>query len=104
MSRKEVTKFLKALDCQPELLLKLRELPKQEVLSYANQSGYGFTQQEFDDTVWGLEIFLANKLGEKFDLTFSLWETMWGKYYLEFVVNNVIDCLSQEDINNFFNQ
>lgn len=101
MSKREVIEFLKILYHQPELLLKLKKLPKQDVLDYAKQMGHDFTQQDFDDTVWNLEIFLANKLGENFDLKFSLWETMWGKYYLDFVVNNVINCITEQDINVF---
>jgi hypothetical protein len=71
---------------------------------YAEDSGYEFTESEFDDTVWGIEILLANKLGENFDLNFSLWETMWGKYYLEYLVSNVIDCLSESEIATFLQQ
>ena len=104
MAKKEVHKFLQSLSQQSELMVKLRSLPKQEVLNYAQQSGYKFTEQELDDTVWGLESLLANKLGETFDLTFSLWETMWGKYYLEYLVDNLIDSLSEQEINEFLNQ
>ncbi|MBD2305274.1 Nif11 family protein [Chroococcidiopsis sp. FACHB-1243] len=104
MARTEVVNFLQALVRQPELQTKLKTFPKPEVLAYAEQAGYKFTEQEFDDTVWGIEIFLANKLGENFDLTFSLWETMWGKYYLEYLAVNVIDSLSQQEIDEFLNQ
>ncbi|MGL5925980.1 Nif11-like leader peptide family natural product precursor [Chroococcidiopsis sp.] len=104
MARTEVVNFLQALVRQPELQAKLKTLPKPEVLAYAEQAGYKFTESEFDDTVWGIEIFLANKLGENFDLTFSLWETMWGKYYLEYLAANVIDSLSQKEIDEFLNQ
>lgn len=104
MARTEVINFLQTLVRQPELQTKLKTLSKPEVLAYAEQAGYKFTEQEFDDTVWGIEIFLANKLGENFDLTFSLWETMWGKYYLEYLAANVIDSLSQKEIDEFLNQ
>ncbi|NHC34274.1 Nif11-like leader peptide family natural product precursor [Scytonema millei] len=104
MARIEVINFLQALVRQSELQTKLKTLLKPEVLAYAEQAGYKFTEQEFDDTVWGIEIYLANKLGENFDLTFSLWETMWGKYYLEYLAANVIDSLSQKEIDEFLNQ
>jgi hypothetical protein len=84
MARIEVVNFLQSLVRQPQLQNELKTLPKPEVLTYAEQAGYEFTEQEFDNTVWGIEILLANKLGENFDLKFSLWETMWGKYYLEY--------------------
>lgn len=104
MARKEVVNFLQNLVSQPELQATLKTFSKPEVLAYAEEAGYKFTEQEFDDTVWGIEIFLANKLGENFDLTFSLWQTMWGKYYLEYIASNVIDSLSQQEIDEFLNQ
>jgi predicted ribosomally synthesized peptide with nif11-like leader len=104
MSKKEVTVFLNSLKHQSDLRDKLRTLPKQEVLKYAKESGYDFTEQEFDETVWGLEILLADKLGEIFDFNFSLWETMWGKYYLDYLIDNVIDCLSSAEIYDFLNR
>jgi predicted ribosomally synthesized peptide with nif11-like leader len=104
MARKEVVNFLQNLVLQPELQAKLKTFSKSEVLAYAEEAGYKFTEQEFDDTVWGIEIFLANKLGENFDLTFSLWQTMWGKYYLEYIASNVIDSLSKQEIDEFLNQ
>ena len=87
MARIEVVNFLQSLVRQPQLQNELKTLPKPEVLTYAEQAGYEFTEQEFDNTVWGIEILLANKLGENFDLKFSLWETMWGKYYLEYLIS-----------------
>lgn len=104
MAKTEVVNFLQNLVRQPELQNKLRTLPKSEVLAYAERSGYKFTEQEFDETVWGIEILLADKLGENFDLNFSLWETMWGKHYLEYLVSNVIDCLSEREIEEFLNR
>jgi hypothetical protein len=104
MAKKAVINFLQHLIQQPELQHKLKTLPKPEVLLYAEDSGYEFTEHEFDDTVWGIEILLADKLGKNFDLNFSLWETMWGKYYLEYLVSNVIDCLSESEIATFLQQ
>jgi Nif11 domain len=104
MSKSVVIGFLQKLVTQPELQNKLKMMPKSDVLTHAQQSGYSFTEAEFDDTVWNLEISLAEKLGEKFDLNFSLWETMWGNHYLEFVVNNVIDCFSEIEIQEFLQQ
>ncbi len=104
MSKSAVIDFLQELVTQPELRNKLKVMPKSAVLTHAQQSGYDFTVAEFDDTVWNLEILLAEKLGEKFDLNFSLWETMWGNHYLEFIVNNVIDCFSEIEMQEFLRQ
>ncbi len=104
MKNIEVVNFLQNITRHPDLQNKLKTLAKPEFLAQAEQSGYKFTEQDFDDTVWGIEIFLAKKLGENFDLKFSLWETMWGKYYLEYLTANVIDSLSQQEIDEFLNQ
>lgn len=72
MARIEVVNFLQSLVRQPQLQNELKTLPKPEVLTYAEQAGYEVTEQEFDNTVWGIEILLANKLGENFDLKLAL--------------------------------
>ncbi|RKH41374.1 hypothetical protein [Corallococcus sicarius] len=101
MARSEVFRFLKALAQQPEQVLRLRTLSKPEVLASAWRSGYAFSEAEFDEAVWGIEQHLAGLLGEPFDLSFSLWETMWGKYYLEFLVDNSVGAVTPHDIEAF---
>ena len=56
---------------------------KEEVLAAAAHFGFPFAESEFDSLIWNLEAHLAAKRGENFDAQFPLWETMWGKYYLE---------------------
>ncbi|MGK7879445.1 MAG: Nif11-like leader peptide family natural product precursor [Crocosphaera sp.] len=97
MAKIEVIKFLKAMVQDSNLKNQLKVKQKEDVLKEACQI-YSFTEKEFDDVVWDLEGLLAQKRGENFDLNFSLWETMWGKYYLEFVVDNVVSCLSDQEL------
>jgi hypothetical protein len=104
MSKSEVFRFLRDLAQQPEQVAVLRTLPKSEVLAGARRSGYEFSEAEFDESVWGIEMYLAKKLGETFDFSFSLWETMWGKYYLEFLVDNSIGAVTDHDIEVFLNE
>jgi Nif11 domain len=104
MAKAEVINFLQQLAKESKLRHKLKILSKYEVLTNAQQLGYKFTEQEFDNTVWDLEISLAKKLGENFDLNFSLWEAMWGNYYLEFIATNVFDCFSAAEIEEFTKQ
>jgi hypothetical protein len=104
MAKAEVINFLQQLATESSLRHKLKTLSKDEVLTNAQQLGYKFTEQEFDRTVWDLEISLAKKLGESFDLNFSLWEAMWGNYYLEFIATNVVDCFSVAEIEDFVKQ
>ncbi|MCC5644491.1 Nif11-like leader peptide family natural product precursor [Nostoc sp. CHAB 5824] len=98
MARRNVIKFLKTVANSSSLQEELRVKSKDEVMNNAKNLGYDFVDNEFDDLVWELEIFLAEKRSEKFDQTFSLWTTMWGKYYLQYVLDNVIGSLSDQDI------
>lgn len=104
MAKISVFEFLQDVADDPALQLDLRTKSKPEVLGYANKAGFDFSEKEFDDAIWGIEMFLANKVGEPFDLSFSLWETMWGKYYLEYLIDNVLGCVTQEDITDFLQQ
>ncbi len=86
----QVINFLTSLSKQPEIRIALREQSKEEVLKYARKTGFDFSDKDFDDTIWGYEIELAKQLNENFDLSFSLWETMWGRYYLDYLLDNLI--------------
>jgi len=90
MNNIQVINFLESLTHQVEVRADLRSKSKQEVLSYAAEKGFDFSEQDFDDTIWGFEIELAGQLNEKFDLSFSLWETMWGRYYLDYLIDNLV--------------
>lgn len=104
MAMREAFRFMQELAAQPDVLATLRDKPKSTVLRYAHANKYDFSEAEFDDCMWGIEIFLANKIGENFDFDFSLWETMWGNYYLEFLVVNSIGAVTNADIDAFIAQ
>lgn len=89
MNNVNVFNFLKSLTHQSEFRAALRIKSKHEVLNYAREAGFDFSEKDFDDTIWEFEIELAGKLNEKFDLSFSLWETMWGRYYLDYLIDNL---------------
>jgi hypothetical protein len=104
MALSEVFRFMRDLGQQPDGVSSLREQNKESVLLYAKNQGYNFTEIEFDQSMWGIEIHLANKLEEPFDFNFSLWETMWGHYYLDFLVKNTVGAVTEQDISNFITQ
>lgn len=89
MNNENVFHFLKSLTHQSEVRAALRIKPKTELLQYASEAGFDFSEKDFDDTIWEFEIELAGKLNEKFDLSFSLWETMWGRNYLDYLIDNL---------------
>ena len=80
-----VFRFLVDLAKNPEKLKVLGKSSKAEVLTEARLLGYTFDDTIFDATMWETEIKLAELLGEPFDFSCSMWETMWGKSYLEYL-------------------
>jgi hypothetical protein len=84
MSDRNVIEFLRMVATQ-----------KDEVITTTEQVGYPFTEAEFDPLIWGLEAYLAEKRGEKFDS--RLFSPMWGKYYLEFLVVDLILSFTEAD-------
>lgn len=85
--------FLRHVAAHADLLDTLRTRDKDELIAAAADFGYPFTGAEFDTKVWDLELRLAAARGEKFDQNFALWSTMWGQYYLEYVVNDLVASL-----------
>ncbi|MEO7194908.1 MAG: hypothetical protein ABIZ05_08810 [Pseudonocardiaceae bacterium] len=89
--------FLRTVVTQADLLEHLKVKSKDEVITTAEQFGCPFTEPEFNSLVWDLEVYLASKRGEKFDPRFPLWSTMWGKYYLEYLVINLMSSFTEAD-------
>jgi hypothetical protein len=81
--------FLQSLGRRPEDLDRLRSLPKADVLAFATECGFALSEVDFDETLWQAEIAIAARIGEPFDFGCSMWETMWGKHYLDYLVQNV---------------
>jgi hypothetical protein len=94
MSRRNVLGFLRHLGGDPELLAQLKTRSKDEVIVAATERGYPFAPEDFDTVVWDCEARLADRRGEPFDGHFSLWSTLWGRYYLEMLVEDLVPALS----------
>ncbi len=97
MSSRNVIDFLHKVAEQRHILDSLKVKRKDEVIAAATALGFPFNEAEFDSLVWSLEAHLADKRGEAFDATFSLWQMMWGQYYLEYLVTDLIPSLTEAD-------
>jgi hypothetical protein len=93
MSNSNVLAFLRTIGGRRDLLDGLKVKSKAEVIAAAGELGYPFTEAEFDPLIWGLELKLAEKLGQAFDQRFQLWQTMWGQYYLEYLALDLVPSL-----------
>ncbi len=90
MSNSNVIEFLRTVAARADVLDSLKVRSKDEVIAAAADFGFPFSESEFDSLIWDLEIQLAAKRGEQFDPQFPLWQTMWGKYYLEYLVIDLV--------------
>ncbi len=93
MSNSNVLDFLRTLGARPDLLDRLKVKSKAEVIAAAGELGHPFTEADFDPLIWGLELKLAEKVGQAFDQRFQLWQTMWGQYYLEYLALDLVPSL-----------
>lgn len=87
--------FLRQVGSRPDLLERLKDKNKDDVLSAAADLGFAFTENDFDTHVWDAEVRLAQRRGEAFDAHFPLWQTMWGRYYLEYLVADLVPGLEE---------
>jgi hypothetical protein len=98
MSARNVIAFLRGPAARQDVLESLKLMSKDEVMAVAADLGYPFTDADFDPLIWGLELRMAARGGEKFDQRFSLWQTMWGQYYVEYLVLDLLPALTDEEI------
>lgn len=98
MADSNVVAFLRELKRRPQTLDKLKTAPKEDVLLAAADLGLPFADADFNTVVWNLEERLAAARGEEFSGAFPLWRLLWGQYYLEFLVNDLIPSLAETKI------
>jgi hypothetical protein len=92
----DVIEFLRTVAARPDVLESLKVRSKADVIAAAGQFGYQFSESEFNSLIWDLEIKLAAERSEVFDATFPLWQTMWGKFYLEYLVVDLLSSLQEK--------
>lgn len=98
MSAQNVIAFMRGPAARKDLLDSLKLMSKDEVMAVAAELGYPFTDADFDPLIWGLELRMAERGHEAFDQRFSLWQTMWGQYYFEYLVLDLLPALTDEEI------
>ena len=98
MSERNLVSFLREWAPRSDRLASLERLDKAAVIAVAADAGLPFTEAEFDGLVWDLEVALATRRGEPFDGAFPLWQTMWGKTYLGYLVLDMMPSLTDQDI------
>jgi hypothetical protein len=87
--------FLRLLADRPDLLDRLKTRGKDDVVAAAADLGLPFTENELDICLWDAEERLAKHRAEAFDAQFPLWQTLWGRYYLEYLVTDLFSSLAE---------
>ncbi|MGP3913692.1 Nif11 family protein [Nonomuraea sp. 10N515B] len=95
MSETNLIDFLRGLAERPDQCDLLKDKSKDEVIAAAAAAGLPFTPAEFDALIWALEERLARERGEEFNERFPLWDLLWGRYYLEFLVFDLMPSLDE---------
>ena len=98
MTNSPVIEFLRTVGGRPDILDSLKVRGKDDVIAAAAGLGYPFSSEEFNTIVWQLEEQLAAERGEQFDGQFPLWQLMWGKYYLEYLVIDLIPSFQETQL------
>lgn len=90
MSADNLIAFLRTVAGRADILDSLVTKSKDEVIATAADFELPFSEADFDTLIWDLEVQLAAKRGDSFDAQFGLWQLMWGQYYLEYVVTDLL--------------
>ena len=99
MSQENVAAFLNLLLNDSELREKFKTRNLAELLFHAENIGQKFTFEQLSQVIAAMETkIIAEKLGEDFGPYSSLWIKMWGKYRLEYVIDNLVIRLSEEEL------
>lgn len=95
MSADNLIAFLSTVAARADILDGLVTRSKEEVIEIAADFGLPFSEAEFDSVIWDLEVQLAARRGDPFDAQFGLWQMMWGQYYLEYIVSDLLPSLEE---------
>ncbi|MFI9595358.1 hypothetical protein [Nonomuraea sp. NPDC052265] len=72
------------------------------MLFHASDEGFRFTAEELVSVVGALEIeVIVAKDGESVDGGSALWRHMWGRRYLDYLLDHVVARFDEEELRGF---
>lgn len=102
MSKRSVLDFFQACADDAKLVGRLESKSLPELVLHAKSAGYMFSSGELTGLVGAMEVFtILNRLGEEIDAYSSLWPKMWGKSRLRYVVDELYNSFSKEELAQF---
>jgi hypothetical protein len=91
MSQESFVKFLSAARRSVAMKTRYDGRNLSELLFHARNEGYAFTAEEVAAVVGALEAnVILVKDGDPFDGSSRLWQQMWGRHHLEYLVDHVV--------------
>ena len=102
MPKENVINFLRACTNDTALLEKFERKNLPEVLLHAKSMGYRFTSEELSAVIGDMETkIITENMGEEINAYSSLWPKMWGKYRLQYVVEELFNTFSESELEQF---
>jgi hypothetical protein len=100
MSIKNLIGFLTICQTDAGILEKFKRKNLPEILLHAKNIGYSFTSDELSNIVGNMENYIITKrMGEEINASSSLWPKMWGKYHLQYVVEDLFNTIDLQELN-----
>jgi hypothetical protein len=102
MSQENFLEFLSAVRASAAALARYNRRNLSELLFHAKNEGYEFTAEEVAEVIGKLEAsVILTKDRDPYDGTSRLWQEMWGKCRLEYLVNHVVNRHTDEELRSF---
>ena len=99
MSKTNVLAFFKDCTDNPDLIERFNDMSLLELVLHAKSTGYMFSSDDLTSLVGAMEVhMIMQKMGEEIDAYSSLWPMMWGKPRLQYVVDDLYNALSAEEL------
>jgi hypothetical protein len=102
MSKENVINFLRDCNNDTALLKKFEQKNLPEVILHAKSLGYGFSGEELAAVIGSMETqIITKKMGEEINASSSLWRQMWGKYRLQYIIEELFRTFSDVELKQF---
>lgn len=99
MSQKSFIEFLSAAHASAAVLARYNRRSLSELLFHVKNEGFDFTSEEVAEVIGKLEAsVILTKDQDPYDGTSRLWQKMWGRRHLEYLVNHVVARHTDEEL------
>jgi hypothetical protein len=99
MSRESFLDFLTAVRDSTAMLARYNQRNLSQLLFHARNDGFDFSAHDVAEVAGRLEasVILTKDRGP-FDGTSVLWQQMWGRYHLEYLIDHVVRRHTDEEL------